>query len=63
MWSTIELAVSYMLVFEFQILHYYQYCSLINKVHQLVHEKDVVTLDEMSSSEVIGLVPNMLFMI
>ncbi|XP_045802921.1 proton pump-interactor 1-like [Trifolium pratense] len=35
-----------------EILHYYQYCSLINKVQQLVEGKDVATLDEMSSSEV-----------
>ncbi|XP_045807419.1 proton pump-interactor 1-like [Trifolium pratense] len=35
-----------------EILHYYHYCSLINKVHQLVEGKDVATLDEMSSSEV-----------
>jgi hypothetical protein len=52
MWSTVELVVSYMLVIQFQILHYYQYCSFINKVDQLVQEKDVGTLDEMSSLEV-----------
>lgn len=34
------------------ILNYYKYCSLINKVHQLSEEKDVTVLDEMSSSEV-----------
>ncbi|KAK2370629.1 proton pump-interactor [Trifolium repens] len=35
-----------------EILDYYQYCSLINKVYQLAEEKDVAALEEMSSSEV-----------
>ncbi|XP_058773903.1 uncharacterized protein LOC131648137 isoform X2 [Vicia villosa] len=35
-----------------EILHYYQYSTLMNKVHQLVEEKDMETLDEISRSEV-----------
>ncbi|GAU27142.1 hypothetical protein TSUD_104510 [Trifolium subterraneum] len=35
-----------------EIRDYYQYCSLINKVHQLAEEKDVAALEELSSSEV-----------
>jgi hypothetical protein len=42
----------HMLLFRLQILDYYQYCSLINKVYQLAEEKDVAALEEMSSSEV-----------
>ncbi|XP_045800725.1 proton pump-interactor 1-like [Trifolium pratense] len=34
-----------------EIHDYYQYCSLIDKVHQLAEEKDVAALEEMSSSE------------
>ncbi|PNX76128.1 putative proton pump interactor [Trifolium pratense] len=34
-----------------KIHDYYQYCSLIDKVHQLAEEKDVAALEEMSSSE------------
>ncbi|KAH1218649.1 Proton pump-interactor [Glycine max] len=35
-----------------EVIHYYQYSSLINKVHQLAKEKDVAALDEFSRSEV-----------
>ncbi|WJX69280.1 hypothetical protein P8452_53548 [Trifolium repens] len=35
-----------------EIHDYYQYCSLINKVHHLAEKKDVAALEEMSSSEV-----------
>ncbi|KAK2370632.1 proton pump-interactor [Trifolium repens] len=35
-----------------EIHDYYQYCSLINKVHHLAEEKDVAALEKMSSSEV-----------
>ncbi|KAI5412959.1 proton pump-interactor 1 isoform X2 [Lathyrus oleraceus] len=35
-----------------EILQYYQYCSDMNKVYQLVEEKDMGSLDEMSRSEV-----------
>lgn len=44
--------MSYMLSGQFQITHYYQYRSLMNNVHQLVEEKDLAALDELSSSEV-----------
>ncbi|XP_020229427.1 proton pump-interactor BIP103-like [Cajanus cajan] len=38
--------------YEGEVIHYYQYCSLVNKVHQLAKEKDVAALDEISHSEV-----------
>ncbi|KAF7805943.1 proton pump-interactor 1-like [Senna tora] len=35
-----------------EITNYYQYCSLMNNVHQLAEKKDIAALDELSCSEV-----------
>ncbi|KAJ1434528.1 proton pump-interactor [Sesbania bispinosa] len=39
-------------LYDGEVIHYYQYCSLLNKVHQLAEGKDVAALDELSRSEV-----------